>query len=181
MLLCSECSSPVPVNASFCPNCGVAFSQAAAAAEEKAAEALAPDEARRSNGNSGIASNRNSSGEALHVPENIAGVVAYITIIPAVVFLFLEPFKRNLFVRFHSFQHLFLWVAGFVVAIAAGILGTILQLIPFMRVLMFPLAGLISLAWFFLWVLLVVKAYQHEMFKLPFVGDLAEEWAMRDQ
>jgi uncharacterized membrane protein len=181
MLLCSECSSPVQVNASFCPSCGVAFAQPAAAAEQKAAETVAQDEARRSNGNSGIALGSNSSVEALHVPENIAGAVAYITIIPAVIFLFLEPFKRNLFVRFHSFQHLFLWVAGFVAAIAAGVLGSILQLIPFMRVLMFPFAGLITLAWIFVWLLLVVKAYQHEMFKLPVIGDVAEEWAMREQ
>ena len=113
----------------------------------------------------------------LPLPENIAGVVAYITIIPAIVFLLLEPFKRNLFVRFHAFQHLFLWVAGFAIAIAAGILAAFLQLIPFMRVLVFPLAGLIGLAWFFLWVLLVVKAYQHEFFKLPIIGDLAEQRA----
>jgi uncharacterized membrane protein len=48
-----------------------------------------------------------------------------------------------------------------------------------MRVLFLPLGGLISLAWFFLWLLLVVKAYYHEMFKLPYLGDLAEEWAER--
>jgi len=118
-----------------------------------------------------------TSGEPLPIPENIAGVVAYITIIPSVVFLFLEPFRRNFFVRFHAFQHLYLWVAGFVFAIAAGILSMLLQLIPFMRVLVFPLAGLITLAWFFLWVLLVVKAYQHELFKLPIIGDLAEQQA----
>ena len=115
--------------------------------------------------------------ESLPIPENIAGVLAYITIIPAIIFLFLEPFKRNGYVRFHAFQHLFLWVAGFAIAIAAGMLTAILQLIPFMRVLIFPLAGLITVAWFFLWVLLVVKAYQHELFKLPFIGDLAEQQA----
>ena len=120
---------------------------------------------------------RDTSGEALPIPENIAGVVAYITILPAIVFLFLEPFKRNFFVRFHSFQHLFLWVAGFVIAVVAGILSALLQLIPFMRVLVFPLGGLITLAWFFVWVLLVVKAYQHELFKLPIIGDLAEQQA----
>ena len=79
--------------------------------------------------------------------------------------------------RFHAFQHIFLWVAGIVTAIAAGFLSAILQLIPFMRVLVFPLAGLITLAWFFLWVLLVVKAYHHEFFKLPVIGDLAEQQA----
>jgi uncharacterized membrane protein len=118
-----------------------------------------------------------SKSELLPIPENVAGVIAYITIFPAIVFLLIEPFKRNRFVRFHSFQHLLLWAAGVCVGIAAGILGAILQLIPFMRVLYLPFAGLISLAWFFLWMLLVVKAYHHEVFKLPYLGDLAEEWA----
>lgn len=120
-----------------------------------------------------------SSAEPLPIPENIAGVVAYITIFPAMVFLLLEPFKRNRFVRFHSLQHLLLWAAGVGIGIAAGLAGAVLQLIPFMRVLLFPFAGLISLAWFFLWLLLVVKAYNHEMFKLPILGDLAEEWTHR--
>ena len=119
------------------------------------------------------------SGEPLPIPENIAGVAAYITIFPAIVFLLLEPFKRNRFVRFHSLQHLLLWAAGAGIGIAAGLAGAVLQLIPFMRVLLFPLAGLISLAWFFLWLLLVVKAYNHEMFKLPILGDLTEEWMYR--
>ena len=104
-----------------------------------------------------------ASGNELPIPENIAAVMAYITIFPAIVFLYLEPFKRNLFVRFHAFQHLFLWVAGLAIGNCRGILGAVLQLIPFMRVLVFPLAGLIGLAWFFLWLLLVVKAYHHEI------------------
>ena len=120
-----------------------------------------------------------STGEPLPIPENIAGVVAYITLFPAIIFLLLAPFKRNRFVRFHSFQHLLLWAAGAGVAIAAGVVGGILQLIPFMRVLFLPLGGLLSLAWLFLWLLLVVKAYFHEMFKLPYIGDVAQEWADR--
>ena len=120
-----------------------------------------------------------SPGTPLPIAENIAGVIAYITIFPAIFFLLVEPFKGNRFVRFHSFQHLLLWAAGVVAGIAAALVGTILQLIPFMRVLFLPLGGLISLAWFFLWLLLVVKAYNHEMFKLPYLGDLAQEWADR--
>ncbi len=111
----------------------------------------------------------------LPMPENIAGVVGYITIIPAVVFLYLNPFRSNRFVRFHAYQHILLWVAGVGVAIVASLLWAVLQLMPFMRVLVFPITGLIGLAWFFLWLLLVVKAYRHEMFKLPIIGDLAEQ------
>ncbi len=111
----------------------------------------------------------------LPLEENIAAVIAYITVVPAVVFLYLDPFKRNRFVRFHAWQHLLLFGVAIVGAIAASILWMLLQLMPFMRVLVFPFTGLIGLAWFFVWLLLVVKAYHHQLFKLPYIGDLAEE------
>ena len=113
----------------------------------------------------------------LPMPENLAAVVGYLTILPAIIFLYLEPFRRNRFVRFHAVQHLLLFVAAVACFVAASVLWTILQLIPFMRVLVFPFAGLIGLAWFFLWLLLVVKAYHHEWFKLPYLGEYAEEWS----
>ena len=36
--------------------------------------------------------------------DNAAAGIAYITIIPAIVFLIIEPFKRSPFVRFHAWQ-----------------------------------------------------------------------------
>jgi uncharacterized membrane protein len=44
----------------------------------------------------------------------------------------------------------------------------------FLTTLIWPIWGLAQLA---LWLLLVVKAYQHEMFKLPVIGDMAERQA----
>ena len=119
-----------------------------------------------------------ASSVPLPIPENIAAVIAYMTPIPAVIFLYLEPFRRNVFVRFHAFQHIVLWCVAIAFAIVAFVLWMVLQLIPFMRVLVFPFAGLIGLGWFFLWLLLVVKAYHHEMFKLPYIGDFVEEWSL---
>jgi uncharacterized membrane protein len=168
---CLHCGASSTDQAAFCQHCGASLSHVGA--DDGKATNAAPTNAGKIGGASGFG----PPGDELPIPENLAGVVAYVTIFPAIVFLLLEPFNRNLFVRFHAFQHLFLWVAGFAIAIAAGVLGAVLQLIPFMRVLVFPLAGLISLAWFFLWVLLVVKAYQHEFFKLPIIGDLAEQQA----
>jgi uncharacterized membrane protein len=173
---CSRCGGALSEEARFCPRCGDAVSPVGA---DEVSETASPasNQGREPQVVRVAAASRETSGEALPIPENIAGVVAYITIVPAIVFLFLDPFRRNFFVRFHAFQHLFLSVAGIVTAIAAGFLFSILQLIPFMRVLVFPLAGLIMLAWFFLWVLLVVKAYHHELFKLPILGDVAEQHA----
>ena len=167
---CSKCGWPLPEGAQYCSSCGAAVAQASRQVDDPNGSAiLAEAESERPH----------ASGEPLPIRENIAGAIAYITIFPAIVFLLLEPFKQNRFVRFHSFQHLLLWGAGVGIGVAAGLLGAILQLIPFMRVLFLPLGGLISLAWFFLWLLLVVKAYYHEMFKLPYLGDLAQVWADR--
>ena len=44
---------------------------------------------------------------AAPMEENVAGMLAYFTIIPAIIFLLIEPYNRNRFVRFHSFQCLF--------------------------------------------------------------------------
>src|SRR5438270_13301667 len=33
--------------------------------------------------------------------DNVAGMLAYVTIIPAIIFLAIEPFHKNRFIRFH--------------------------------------------------------------------------------
>ena len=98
-------------------------------------------------------------------------MLAYFTIIPAIVFLLIEPYNRNRFVRFHSFQCLFTAAALIVLHICLSFISYALPL------LMLPILGLLGLAELALWLLLVIKAYQHEMFKLPIVGDLAEKQA----
>jgi len=40
--------------------------------------------------------------------DNAAGALAYVTIIPAIIFLIVEPFNKNSYVRFHSWQSIFL-------------------------------------------------------------------------
>jgi uncharacterized membrane protein len=110
--------------------------------------------------------------------ENVAGALAYVTIIPAIVFLLIEPYNRNRFVRFHSFQCLFVAVVLVVVDIALTIVSSIFHLVPvigwLVAALMWPLYSLAVLA---LWLLLVIKAYQHQIYKLPVVGDMAEKQA----
>jgi uncharacterized membrane protein len=54
------------------------------------------------------------------------------------------------------------------------IVADVMLLIPFIRILVFPLGMLLALAAIALWGLLVVKAYQGIVFKLPIIGDRAE-------
>ena len=62
--------------------------------------------------------------------DNVAGMLAYVTIIPAILFLVIEPYNKNRFVRFHAFQNIFLHVAAVVAWIAFIILSAVLAFIP---------------------------------------------------
>jgi len=159
MAFCSACGTQMADNAAFCPQCGKAAGQADANGTSSP-QPPAP-----------IGSYGTTGAPATPMAENVAGMLAYFTIIPAIIFLLIEPYNRNRFVRFHSFQCLFTCAALIVLQI---VLSFFSYIIP---VLMFGVYGLLGLAELALWILLVVKAYQHEMFKLPIVGDLAEKQA----
>jgi uncharacterized membrane protein len=110
--------------------------------------------------------------------ENIVGALAYLTFVPAIVFLLREPYCRNRFVKFHSVQCLLLWGTVALVALALKVASLLLFIIPFVgplfAVLVLVIVGLGAVA---IWVVLVVKALQGDMFKLPVLGDYAEQQA----
>ena len=133
----------------FCPTCGTQIADGATCPKCAAAPAAAG------------------------LTDNVAGALAYVTIIPAIVFLVLEPFNKKRFVRFHAFQCIFFAIAWTVLWIVLAFIGHI----PFLgwaTLLLWPLVGL---AGFVIWLILVLKAYQGQMFKLPVIGDMAEQQA----
>ena len=158
MAFCSACGTQMADEAAFCPHCGKAAGQAGAA-EMLSPPPPPPD------------SYGTTATPATPMAENVAGMLAYFTIIPAIIFLLIEPYNRNRFVRFHSFQCLFTAIALIILHVALSFFSYIIP------VLMFGVWGLLGLAELALWILLVIKAYQHQMFKLPIVGDLAEKQA----
>jgi len=50
--------------------------------------------------------------------DNSAGALAYVTFIPAIVFLAMPPYNQSPYVRFHAWQSIFLFVAWIVLWIA---------------------------------------------------------------
>jgi uncharacterized membrane protein len=105
--------------------------------------------------------------------DNVAGMLAYITIIPAIIFLVMEPYNKSRFIRFHCFQCIFFWVAIVVLQIALGIMGSV----PFMFFITFPLHFVVWLGSLAIWIVLLIKANQGQMYKLPVIGDIAEKQA----
>jgi len=139
----------MPEAAAYCPGCGRAMH--------------APEPARGSVG---------------ALPENIAGALAYFTIVPAIVLLVLDPYNKNRFVRFHAIQCLLIWMVGVVISAVLKFVTLVLLIVPFLgHLLALLILGLIGLAAFVVWLVLVVKALQGEMFKLPVLGDFAEKQA----
>ncbi len=109
---------------------------------------------------------------------NVAALLCYVLgWITGLVFFLIE--KENKFVRFHAMQSIVVFGALTVLQIVIGIflgLFTVVHLyflIPIFT-LLYPLIGLAGLV---LWILLMVKAYQGEKFKLPIAGDIAENAA----
>jgi uncharacterized membrane protein len=106
--------------------------------------------------------------------DTAAAALAYVTIIPAIIFLILEPYNRKPFIRFHSFQCLLLAAVSIVLHIAIAILGTVLHVIPFLGAMIGLLLHLaVSLVVFIAWIICIIKASQGQWYKLPVIGDIA--------
>jgi uncharacterized membrane protein len=148
---CPDCAAQMPQTAAYCPGCGRPMQVEA-----------------RAQGKVGVLS------------EPIAGALAYFTFIPAITLLLLEPYKHNRFVRFHSFQCLSLWGAAVLLAIALKLAGLLLFIIPVLGPLLAVLVStVVGLGAVVLWLVLVVKAFQGEMFQIPLLGAFAAQQAAK--
>ncbi|MFC1943888.1 DUF4870 domain-containing protein [Chloroflexota bacterium] len=101
--------------------------------------------------------------------ENVTGLLCYVLFwISGLIFLIIEP--DNKFVRFHAVQSILTFGGIALISIALSILG----LIPVIGVVFDIARWLIATLTFVLWIVLMVKAYQGIRYKLPWVGDIAE-------
>lgn len=149
MAFCKACGQDAG-EASFCPKCGApqGASQSAAVTPPVADSPTAGME------------------------ENIAGLLCYLVgWVTGLIFLLID--KRP-FVKFHAAQSIAFNICIFPFWIALWIIELILAHIPiigFLGLIMFPVFGLVIFA---LWIFLMFKAYSHEKFKLPIIGNIVE-------
>ena len=158
----------------FCPNCGASVQGRFCAKCGTSMEAAAaPGGAAASGSVPGAQAYNAQSATGGTMAPNVAGALAYLlTFITGILFLVLAPYNQDKFVRFHAFQAIFLFAAWIVVWIVEMVLMVILP-----WGLMTMVSMLVSLGFLALWIVLMVKAYQGERFKLPVLGDLAEKQA----
>ena len=145
MAFCTVCGAQTPDGSSVCPACS----------------------------RSGAPAARPAQAAAGGLTDNVAGMLAYVTIIPAIIFLVIEPYNKSRFIRFHAFQSIFFAIAW----TALWVVLSFIVHIPFLgwlTILIWPLIGLAGLV---IWVVLLLKANQGQMWKLPVIGDMAEKQA----
>ncbi len=109
---------------------------------------------------------------AAGLSENTAAALCYLLgLITGILFLVLEPYNKNKLIRFHAFQSIFLHVAVIIVwfALRVVLAGSFFSMIS--------LFGLIDLAFFVLWIFMLVQTYQGKKIVLPVIGDLAAKQA----
>jgi len=103
--------------------------------------------------------------------QNLAAALSYVfAFFSGIAVLVME--RENKFVRFHALQStlwfLFLLILRWAISLLTGIpfLGWILGIV------LFPLSIAIGIVGFASWILLMFKASQGEMFKIPIIGDV---------
>jgi uncharacterized membrane protein len=131
-----------------------------------------PKGATMSDQNAAATPDVNSSG----LSYNAAAGIAYLTIIPAIVFLIVEPFKKNAYVRFHAWQSIFFFIAWTVIDILVGLVQ---HIVPSAVFLTLTVLQLVALALFIVWLIVFIGAFGGKRIKLPLIGDLAERQAER--
>ena len=96
--------------------------------------------------------------------ENVAGLLCYVLgWITGLVFILIE--KENKMVRFHALQSIIVFGAITVVSI-------IVSWIPIIGYIIGILLSVLALV---LWILLMIKAYQGEKYKVVIAGDIADK------
>ena len=145
MAFCKACGTELG-GAAFCPKCGA--SQTASAVPMGTAPAASSE---------GLA-------------ENVAGLLCYVLgWLTGIIFLLID--KRP-FVRFHAAQSIVVFGALTIIRIGLGIIMGIGGFVGFgLWALISMVLGLLGVI---LWILLMIKAYQHELFRVPIAAPIAD-------
>jgi uncharacterized membrane protein len=110
----------------------------------------------------------------------LIGMIAYVTFVPALIFLLVPVLKEVRFVRFHSLQALLFFLGTLIVGGVTRLLFVILAFFPFVGFLLaWLIGGLVALAVVFVWIVVVVKAALGDAYELPVVGPFAARWSNR--
>src|SRR4051812_37778138 len=145
---CTHCGNKLKDGANYCEQCG------------KAVGADAPSPAPASSG---------FKNEPL--PDNVIALLCYaLGLISGIILLNLDPYRNDPKLRFHAWQSIYfggLWLA----------LPILQRVVVVGMVSFWATMGLLHLLFFIVWIVLMVKSDNGEIWKLPVLGNLAQQRA----
>lgn len=169
MSVCEACGAVLSEDTSLCPTCG-SITELKTSASKSAVERPALVAVMPSCGDRG----------SQKMDTNVVGALTYFAgVVTGIIFLVLEPYKSNSFVRFHAFQSIFFnavlvafWIVWMILSAAlTPLTDGAFGLIALPVLVIFILVG------FGIWFFLMYEAYQQKLFRLPVVGKFAAEHA----
>jgi uncharacterized membrane protein len=155
MAFCPNCGTEV--GGQFCPKCGTNVAGGAPGGGPATGAAPAPS----------------STG----LTNNLASALCYL-LLPAIIFLLIEPYNRNREVRFHAWQGIALAVVLTIFNIVLGMFfGFFMVATSGFGLVIAPLLMLVHLAELILFIFVAFKAYNNQRIVLPVIGPFAEKQA----
>jgi len=116
------------------------------------------------------------NGEAGKPQSNIIAALSYLLgFVTGLIFLYIEPYNADPFVRFHARQSIGVSVAWFVINV---ILGVFIAVLPhFLCVIFGFILDLLNIGLAIYWVFLMYKAYKGERYRIPELADIVDSIA----
>jgi uncharacterized membrane protein len=165
MAFCANCGAAVTDGAGFCGACGKAL----ATSSQVVAQPVG------GGGQATAAQPAVANVQSVGLTSNVAAALAYILgFITGILFLVLEPYKHDRFVRFHAMQSILYSAAGIVFRIGWSILvSALIDVSGWATLVLVPVGLVISLGLFCFWLFLMYQAYSNREFRIPIIGAIA--------
>jgi uncharacterized membrane protein len=158
MAFCAKCGATLTEGSAFCGSCG---------------SPVAGETHTAASGPQSLTASPSAAGSGL--TSNAAGALAYVLgLITGIVFLVLEPYKHDRFVRFHAMQSILFCVAAIAFSVAWSIVVNIMiNISGWTAMVLTPISLVISLGFFLFWLFLMYQAYSQREYRIPFIGAIA--------
>lgn len=116
------------------------------------------------------------NGESRIPQANIFAALTYLLgFVTGLIFLYLEPYNQDEFVRFHARQSIGFSVAWFAIGVVFGVFIAVLP--HGLGALLNFILTLIDIALAVFWVFLMYKAYNGERYRIPELADIVDSIA----
>jgi uncharacterized membrane protein len=113
------------------------------------------------------------NGESQRPQANVIAALTYLLgFVTGLIFLYLEPYNQDDFIRFHARQSIGFSIAWFAIAVIFGVFIAVLP--RGLGALLNFLLTLIDIALAVFWVFLMYKAFNGERYRIPELADVVD-------